>query len=317
MITGRWERAAGRVVLLVLVVVTLVPFVDLFVTALHPPGTYPAGLTWPRDPHWSNFANAFRQARMAELLTSSALVVLGVVPLTLALAVPAAYALGHLRFTGHRAVLGLFAVGLVLPLEAIVTPLYQQVRDLGLLDTRWGLVVALVAIHLPFAVFWLRAHFAGVPPELSDGARVDGAGPWQVFARVHLPLARPAMSSLAILLLVWTWNHFLLAIVLVDDPARRTAAGALGAFQGRWGTDVPLLCAGALLLITPLLVVFALLHRRVSADLARAASSPLRVVHRSAGSPPEPYRVNVSRKLKMFALTLAGRPKLTVERRSN
>jgi raffinose/stachyose/melibiose transport system permease protein len=127
----------------------------------------------------------------------------------------------------------------VLPLEAVVTPLYHQMRDLGLHDTRSGLAVALVAVHLPFAVFWLRAHFAGVPPELTDSARLDGAGQWQVLRRVHLPMARPPLSSLAVLLSVWTWNHFLLSIVLVDDPARRTAAGALGAFQGRRGTDVP------------------------------------------------------------------------------
>ena len=260
MTTGRWAR---RLVLLVLVVVTLVPFAELFVTALHPPGTYPPGLTWPADPHWSNFATAFRSARVHDVLASSGLVVLGAVPLTLALAAPAGYALGHLRFAGHRVVFWLFAVGLVLPLEAIVTPLYHQVKDLGLVNTRSGLVVALVAAHLPFAVCWLRAHFAGVPPELSDSARLDGAGPWQAFRRVHLPLARPALSSLAVLLSVWTWNHFLLAIVLVDDPLRRTAAGALGAFQGRWGTDVPLLCAGSLLVITPVLVVLVLLHRRL------------------------------------------------------
>lgn len=264
MSAGWGERAAGRLVLLALVVVTLLPFADLFVTALHPPGTYPPGLTWPEDPHWSNFATAFRSAGVDRVLVSSGLIALGVVPVTLALAAPAGYALGHLRFPGHRVVFGLFAVGVAMPLEAIVTPLYHQMRDLGLLGTRWGLGAALVAAHLPFAVLWLRAHFAGAPPELSDSARLDGAGAWQVFRRVHLPMAAPAVSSLAILLFVWTWNHFLLAIVLVDDPARRTAAGALGAFQGRWGADVPLLCAGALLVLAPLLPVFALLHRRVS-----------------------------------------------------
>ncbi|MFI9005693.1 carbohydrate ABC transporter permease [Actinosynnema sp. NPDC053489] len=262
--TGRRERVAGRAVLAALVVVTLVPLAELFVTALHPSGTYPPGLTWPDEPQWSNFATAFRSARVARLLGSSALVALAAVPLTLALAAPAGYALGHLRFPGDRAVSGLFAAGLVLPLEAVVTPLYRQVRDLGLLGTRSGLVAVLVAVHLPVAVLWLRAHFAGAPPELSDSARLDGAGPWQVFRLVHLPLARPATSALAVLLLVWTWNHFLLSVVLVDDPERRTAAGALGAFQGRWGTDVPLLCAGSLLLVAPLLVVVALLHRRVA-----------------------------------------------------
>lgn len=270
MTRGRWERATGSLLLLVLVVVTLVPLADLFTTALHPPGTYPPGLTWPEEPHWSNFATAFRAARVDRLLLSSGLITLGAVPATLALAVPAGYALGHLRFPGHRVVSGLFALGLALPLEAIVTPLYHQVRDLGLLNTRRGLVIALVAVHLPFAVVWMRARFAGAPAELSDSARLDGAGPWQLFQRVHLPLARPAVSALAVLLSVWTWNHFLLAIVLVDDPARRTAAGALGAFQGRWGTDVPLLCAGSLLVLTPVLLVFALLHRGLSADVARA-----------------------------------------------
>lgn len=269
MIAGRAERAGGSLLLLALVVVTLVPFADLFVTALHPPGTYPPGLTWPEDPHWSNFATAFRSARVDRLLVSSGLVALGVVPVTLALAVPAGYALGHLRFPGHRVVFGLFAPGLVLPLEAVVTPLYHQVRDLGLLNTRWGLMTALVAVHLPFAVFWMRAHFAGAPAELSDSARLDGAGPWQLFRRVHLPLARPAVSSLAVLLFVWAWNHFLLAIVLADDPEHRTAAGVLGAFQGRWGTDVPLLCAGSLLVLAPVLLVFALLHRRLAAGVAR------------------------------------------------
>lgn len=271
MTAGRRERVAGSLLLAALVVVTLAPLADLFVTALHPPGTYPRGLTWPEDPHWSNFATAFRSARVDRLLASSGLVVLCAVPATLALAVPAGYALGHLRFPGHRVVFGLFALGLVLPLEAVVTPLYHQVRDLGLLNTRWGLVAALVAVHLPFAVFWTRAHFAGAPRELSDSARLDGAGPWQLFRRVHLPLARPAVSSLAVLLCTWTWNHFLLAIVLVDDPGQRTAAGVLGAFQGRWGTDVPLLCAGTLLVLAPVLLVFALLHRRVPAEVARSA----------------------------------------------
>jgi raffinose/stachyose/melibiose transport system permease protein len=260
---------ARRVFLLVLVVVTLAPFADLFLTALHPPGTYPAGLTWPDDPHWSNFATAFHTARVDRLLLSSGLVAFASVTATLALAAPAGYALGHLRFLGHRVVFGLFALGLVLPLEAVVTPLYLQLRDLGLLDTRAGLVVALVAVHLPFAVFWLRAHFAGVSDELSDSARLDGAGPWQLFSRVHLPLARPAVSALAVLLFVWSWNHFLLAIALVDDPTQRTAAGVLGAFQGRWGTDLPLLCAGSLLVLTPVLVVFAVLHRKLFAHVDR------------------------------------------------
>ena len=90
---------------------------------------------------------------------------------------------------------------------------------------------------------------------------MDGANVWQLFWRIHVPLAMPAISSLAILLFLWTWNQFLLAIVLVDDPTKRTMAGALGAFQGQWGTDIPLLCAGSLLILTPTLIIFLIFQR--------------------------------------------------------
>ncbi|WP_199443637.1 carbohydrate ABC transporter permease [Umezawaea beigongshangensis] len=252
-----------------LVAVTVLPLVELFVTALHPPGTYPPGLTWPADPHWSNFGLALRTARVDRALLSGLLVVLATVPAVLVLSAVAGYGLARFPLPGGRAVLGLFAIGLVLPREAIVVPLYQQVRELGLLGTTTGLVLPLIAVHLPFGVVWMRARFASASAELSDCARVDGAGPWAVFRLVHLPLAGDALRSLALLLVVWTWNHLLLALVLVDDPLRRTAAGALGAFQGRWGTDVPLLCAGALLITAPVVVPLLLLrHRFADALLA-------------------------------------------------
>jgi raffinose/stachyose/melibiose transport system permease protein len=100
------------------------------------------------------------------------------------------------------------------------------------------------------------------PGELTDAARADGVNTWQLFWRIHVPLARPAISSLTILLFLWTWNQFLLSIVLVDDPAKRTMAGALGAFQGQWGTNIPLLCAGSLLILIPTLVIFVLFQRQ-------------------------------------------------------
>jgi len=259
----------GRILLIVLMAATVLPFVSLFVTALHPSGSYPSGLDWPADPQWGNFARAFEVARLGEFLKSSALIVLGVVPVSLLIATMAGFATGHLRMPGGRAVFLLFVLGLTLPFEGIITPLYFQVRDMGLLNTRWAIILPLIGLYMPFSVYWMRAHFVTMPHELSESARVDGVSTWQLFWRIHVPLAKPALSSLAILLFLWTWNQFLLAIVLVDDPANRTMAGALGAFQGQWGTDIPLLCAGSLLILTPTLVVFLIFQRRfVSALLA-------------------------------------------------
>jgi raffinose/stachyose/melibiose transport system permease protein len=214
---------------------------------------------------------AFDAAHMGELLKSSALIVAGVVPVSLLLATLAGFALGHLKMAGRRVVFLLFVLGLTLPYESIITPLYYQIRDMGLLNTRWAIILPLVGLFMPFGVFWMRAHFVTMPGDISEAAHVDGANTWQQFWRIQVPLAMPAVSSLAILLFLWTWNQFLLAIVLVDDPTKRTMAGALGAFQGQWGTDIPLLCAGSLLVLTPTLIVFLIFQRRFAAALLQGS----------------------------------------------
>jgi len=271
MIVTSREALTGRILLLLLMAMTLLPFLSLFVTALHPSGTYPDGLSWPSDPQWGNFLDAFNAANMEKLLLSSALIVLGVVPVSILFGTMAGFAFGHLRMPGHRIGFLAFVLGLTLPFEGLITPLYYQVRDLGLLNTRWAIILPLIGLFMPFSVLWMRAHFVTMPDELSEAARIDGAGPWQLFWRVHVPLARPALSSLGILLFLWTWNQFLLAIVLVDDPAKRTMAGALGAFQGQWGTDIPLLCAGSLLILAPTLTIFLIFQRRFVAALLQGS----------------------------------------------
>ncbi|PHP52360.1 carbohydrate ABC transporter permease [Actinomyces ruminis] len=271
MIVSKRESVVGRILLTLIMLWTVVPFISLFVTALHPSGTYPAGLEWPEEPQWSNFAKAFESANVGALVWSSVLIVVGVVPISLAIATMAGYALGHLRVPGHRWLLLTFILGLTLPFEGIITPLYHQIRDLGLLNTRWAIILPLIGLFMPFSAFWMHAHFVNVPKEISEAAEVDGANLWQAFWRVQVPLARPALSSLAILLFLWTWNQFLLTVVLVNDPTRRTAAGALGAFQGQWGTDIPLLCAGALIIMLPTLCVFLLFQRQFITAMMQGA----------------------------------------------
>lgn len=272
MITATREALVGRLLLIGLMIWTLLPFISLFVTALHPSGTYPAGIEWPSEPQWQNFILAFRSSHMASLLGSSTLIVLGVVPISLLISTMAGFAIGHLRMPGHGPVLLLFVFGLTLPFEGIITPLYYQVRDMGLLNTQWAIILPLIGLFMPFSVVWMRAHFVNMPAELSEAAEVDGANRWQLFWRIHVPLARPALASLAILLFLWTWNQFLLTVVLVNDPLKRTAAGALGAFQGQWGTDIPLLCAGSLLIMAPTLLVFFVFQRQFVAALLQGAT---------------------------------------------
>lgn len=269
MIGSRGEAWLGRGLLVLAMLLTLLPLVTMFTSALAAPGSTPVGLTWPRVPHWDNFVTAFEQAHMLELLGSSAVIALLTVPLTVGTATLGGFALGALGAPGGRVVLLGLLFGLTLPAEAIITPLYYEMEALGLLNGRLSVVLALSGAFMPFGVLWMRTHFLGVPREISEAASVDGAGPWGLLRRVHLPLAVPAMATLALIVFLWTWNAFLYPLVLIDDPTQRTVAGALGSFQGQYLTDVPLLNAGALLLIAPTVLAFVVLQRHLVSGLLR------------------------------------------------
>ena len=271
MIVARREMLTGRLLLLLLVGITLLPFLSLLSAALAPSDSTPLGIEWPSDPQWGNFVDAFNVAQMPALILSSVLIVLGVVPAAVVISTMAGFAIGHLRIIGGRWLFLLFLIGLTLPFEGIITPLYYLAQGIGILNTKWAIILPLIGLYMPFAVFWMRAHFINMPTELSEAARVDGATTWDLFWRIHVPLARPALSALAILLSVWTWNQFLLALVLVDDPDERTMAGALGAFQGHYATDIPLLSAGSLLILTPTLIVFLIFQRQFISALLQGS----------------------------------------------
>jgi raffinose/stachyose/melibiose transport system permease protein len=268
---ARSELFAGRALLLVLMAFTLLPFISIFTTALHPSGTVPNGLEWPADPQWGNFIEAFNVADMPALLLSSTFIVVAVVPVALVISTMAGFAIGLLRIRGANVLLLLFVFGLTLPFPGIIIPIYFLERAMGVYNTRLAIVLPLIALYMPFAVFWMRAHFVNMPMEMSEAARVDGASTWDLFWRIHVPLARAPIASLGILMSVWTWNQFLLALVLVEDPTQRTMAGALGAFQGHYATDVPLLCAGTILILLPTLILFMLFQRQIIAALLQGS----------------------------------------------
>ena len=271
MTIDRRELYAGRALLLALIAITILPFLSMFTTALYPSGSAPVGLSWPADPQWGNFLEAFKVANMSALMASSLFIVVAVVPVSLLIATMAGYGIALLRIPGAGLLLLLFVFGLTLPFEGIITPLYFLARQMGILNTRFAIVLPLIGLFMPFAVFWMRAHFVNMPAEISEAARVDGASTWDLFWRIHVPLARAPIASLGILLSVWAWNQFLLALVLVEDPNQRTMAGALGAFQGHYATDIPLLSAGTILILLPTLILFIVFQRQVIAALLQGS----------------------------------------------
>lgn len=258
----RFRDATPKAVLLTAAALfSVFPLLSMFSAALAPQGTVPAGISFPTHPQWHNFVDAWNSANIVTLLKSSVILVLGVVPISMLIAAMAGYALAQLRIPFGKIFFLLLLLGLTLPFEVVVVPLYYQMQNFGLLNTRLGLILPLIGINMPFAVFWMRTHFESVPKDISESSAIDGAGPWRAFRYIQLPLSVPALASLGVLMFLSTWNQFLLAIVLLDDPNKRTMAGALQAFVGAHNTDVVLLNAGALMIMAPVIVVFLIFQR--------------------------------------------------------
>jgi raffinose/stachyose/melibiose transport system permease protein len=250
---------------------SIFPLLSMLSAALQPQGTAPAGISFPSNPQWHNFVDAWNIANITTLLKSSIILVLGVVPIAVLISSMAGYAIAQLRIPFGSIFFLLLLLGLTLPFEIVVVPLYYQMQSLGLLNTRLGLILPLIGLNMPFAVFWMKTHFQSVPKDITESSSIDGAGPWRAFRFIQLPLAVPALASLAVLMFLSTWNQFLLAIVLIDDPDKRTMAGALQAFVGAHSTDVVLLNAGALMIMAPTILVFLIFQKYFSRAMLAGA----------------------------------------------
>lgn len=189
MVVNKTEAIIGRVVLVLVLILTLLPLAGMLSGALQPADRIPDGFSWPSDPQWGNFVVAFQTAHVWELLGSSTLIILGVVPLSLLLSTLAGYALGNLRILGGRFVFVLLLLGLTIPFEAIIIPIYYEISAMGLLNTQWAIILPLIGLYMPFGVVWMRAHFVGVPPNSPKRPGSTGRAPSRRSAasRFHWP----------------------------------------------------------------------------------------------------------------------------------
>lgn len=268
---SRLESLTSYAVLMLMAVVVIVPFVSIVFAAVQPSGSPVSGLAWPDSWHWENFVEAWTVAGFGGLIVNSLVIALTVVPLTVIMATLAGFGLGALRLRGSNGIFILFLLGLTLPVELIVVPLYYDLRSIGLTNSYWGLILAETALFLPFGVFWMRTHFLATPPSLMDAAAIDGASTSRTLWSVLLPLARGPMATLAVLDFMWSWNQFLLVLVLIQDPDARTATAGLGFFSGQFQTNIPLLAAGTIVVLLPICVVYLIFQRQFIRGMLQGA----------------------------------------------
>ncbi|MFS8201547.1 carbohydrate ABC transporter permease [Streptomyces sp. CWNU-52B] len=268
---ARSERWSGYALLTVMAIVVVIPFLSVFLASLQPAGTPVVGLTWPERWSWDNYETAWSVAGFSHLIRHSLVIAVGVVPACLVLSALAGYALGTMRLPGGNAVAAFFIAGLTIPVELIVVPLYFDLRGLGLTNSYLGVILVEIALFMPFSVFWMRTHFQSTPPSLVEAARIDGASSATILVRILLPLARPSLMTLGLLVFMWSWNQFLLVLVLIQDTTKHTAPAGLGFFVGQNSTDIPTLAAGTIIVMLPILILFVAFQRSFIAGLLQGA----------------------------------------------
>ncbi len=261
MTTAR-ERIVTFFILCVFAVITLYPIVGTVLEALTPESSTATGLhvSWPPD--WRNFASAWTTGQFSLFLRSSAIVAITVVAVSSVLSVMAGYAFGTMRFRGSSLLFYFLLFGLLVPSEATIIPLYYDFRGFGLTNTYLSVMLPDIGVSVSFGTFWMRAFFRSVPPSLAEAARLDGASTWTVLWRVLAPLGRPAILTMMVILFTWTWNDFLLPLVMLQTPNVTTAPLGISLFVQEFNTQYQQLAAAAVLVAIPIVVVYLVLQRQ-------------------------------------------------------
>ena len=263
-------QAAYLAAVLVTLAVWMLPLVAVALTSLRSLEDLQRGNLWgwPRDLRpLANYATVLTMSRMPQFVVNSFLVAIPAVLGTLLLSSMAGFALAKHDFRGSLPLLMLFVGGNLVPLQTLMIPVRDLMIALRLYDTRWALVVFHAAFQTGFGTLFMRNFIREVPDAVLDAARLEGAGELRVFRSVVLPLVRPALAAVGVLIFTFVWNDYFWSLVLVQSDAVRPLTAGLQSLRGTWQTAWPLVAAGSLLAAIPPVVVFFLMQRHLIAGL--------------------------------------------------
>lgn len=220
---------------------------------------------------WENFATAWELGGMGNLYLNSLIVTSVAVALCVCGATAAAFAFSRLEFPGRRLIYRVMLIGLLLPPPTVAIPLFVQLRDMGLLNTLWALILPGAAWSLSLTVFLMRAYFNSVRPDMEEAARIDGASIWQIFFSISVPMVWPAMLTMILINTINIWNELLFALLFVVDEDKRTLPVGLVRFYGYHSTDYALVFAALTITTVPVLILYFFLQKQVIAGLTATA----------------------------------------------
>lgn len=268
---GLWSHAGLLIVFWLLTAISIYPLIWLVLSSLKTSAEM-FGEAWalPQVWQWRNYAAAW-SAGISQYLISSVIVTTISTILVVYLSAAASFALVVLRFRGKAVIYGLILGGLILPPEVALFPLFQTLTWLGIYNTHWALIVPYTAFGIPFTTFLIRAYMVKIPPELSEAASMDGAGPFWSFWNIYLPLCRPVLASAALIQSMRSWNEFIFALTFVESENVKTITIGMMSFANALRSDWSVLMAGLVISIIPVLLTFLILQRQFIGGLTQGA----------------------------------------------
>ena len=276
--TGRASPRSGpaalppRLLFWAFAVITVLPFSLLLLTSLKSQKDLIGGaFRLPSALHFENYASAWIDGHFGTYLFNSIVVVVPVVAASVVLGIVTGFGFAFLSLPLKRTLSAILVFGLMVPTEAFIIPLYYEVWGLGLSNTYAALIVPQIAMSVPFATLFMASAMQQLPREMLEAAIIDGASRPTVLWRIIVPLLGPATSTLGLFLFIWTWNEFLIPLILVNDDRVRTLPVGMLFFQGRYTINIPVLTAGAVITISPIVVVYLIFQRRFIEGLTAGA----------------------------------------------
>lgn len=273
--TSPLTRTLYRIGLPVALVVWLLPIIAVALTSIRGQGDIASGNYWGLPTEWQlveNYTAVFRNTPIARYIVNSLLVAIPTVIGAVSLSCLAGFALGTYRFKANLAVFFLFVGGNFIPFQILMVPVRDLSLRLGLYDSVSGLVLFHIAFQTGFCTFFMRNFIRDLPHELIEAARIEGANEWQIFWRVVLPLVRPALAALSVLIFTFIWNDYFWSTVLIQGDHAMPVTGGLKSLNGIWVAQWHLVSAGSIVAALPPVLIFFLMQKQFIAGLTLGAS---------------------------------------------
>lgn len=274
--SSTWRKNLPRffqyLILSLFVLIILVPVVMLVFGGLKTRGefmTHP--YVPPIPPRWENYAKILGMASFWIMLRNSLVVMLATTTGVVFACSLAAFVFARMEFRGKELAFNFLTLGLMFPLTIAIMPVYLVIRQIGLTNNLWGIILVQVAFQLSGNILILRGFFMAIPAELQDAAYIDGCTAVDFFWRILLPLARPALSAVAALTMVFSWNELLVPLVVIDKETLWTLPLGMMQFQGQYGQDLALVSAFVTLSAVPAVIFYLFAQRQIVSGLTAGA----------------------------------------------